>query len=133
MSNENRKRIAWLLSSIMLFLGICTVYLSTYSSFVSLNLRKERVNREAYVENGTVSSYEEVCTTGMIYGSRNSILTVNRALFRNNFREARLAVPENTTTIKQFFYYITISTFFTPLFDQIQGIINYMHNQDGEK
>ena len=133
MSNKNRKRIAGLLSSIMLFLGICTIYLGTYSSFVSLNYEKNGKDKEVYVEGGTVSSYEEVCTTGMIYGSRNSMISVNRALFGNNFREARLAVPENKATIKQFFYYITFNTFLTPLFDQIQGMINYMHNQDGEK
>ena len=130
---KDRRGIAFILSSILLFMGICATYTGAYSSFASLKYQSKIHKREIVRETDSVAVYEKACTTGMIYGNRNALSSIGRVIFRNNFAEFRFPIPENQILVNKFFYYTTVSTVFSPLFDRIQGILRYIHNQDGEK
>ena len=132
MKIKDRYYIAFILILILLCEGICNVDTDTYSSFVSLKYQQQENSIEV-ISQIQDSSYETICTTGMIWGNRESLSYSNRSIGNSIFYRVRVLFFYTKILFNQFFYYIIIRGVLFKLFEGNLETLQYIHNQDGEK
>lgn len=133
MKTEAKKLIGFVVIFILLLTGIASKGLDTYSEIVAFRERNVTVTGETIGSVNSNISYEKICTTRMISGSKENLLNSLRQISRQTFHSITDVLPDDGITLYLLFYFISISSILWKILDTMPEVLRYIHNQDGEK